>query len=152
MLAVIGGIWLLQGDDTTVQAGDIPLLVSAVDLAALQAYAQPIIIDFGADECIPCKEMAPVLQTLNAEMQGKAVVQFVDVWKTPEAAQGYPVTVIPTQIFYNADGTPYMPSSDLGIEFLMYTEGEGGPHVFTAHQGGLTEAQMRLILQDMGVS
>ncbi|OLN32939.1 Thioredoxin [Desulfosporosinus metallidurans] len=38
-------------------------------------------IDFGADSCVPCKEMAPVLKKLNTEMQGKAIVKFVDVWK-----------------------------------------------------------------------
>ncbi len=46
----------------------------------------PIIIDFGADSCIPCKEMAPVLKKLNEEWQGKVIVKFVDVWKYPDAA------------------------------------------------------------------
>ncbi|MHB1153457.1 MAG: thioredoxin family protein [Eubacteriales bacterium] len=132
---------------------DIPLSVSSIDLAALKAYKMPIIIDFGADSCIPCKEMAPVLKKLNAEMQKKAVIQFVDVWKYQQAVGSFPVTVIPTQFFYNADGTPYVPSDDIqkNIKFEMHKDLKTGQHNFTSHQGGLTEIQMRQILAEMGV-
>ena len=37
------------------------------------------------------------------------------------------------------------------IEFLMYSHRETGEHVFTVHQGGLTEEQMRMIRKEMGV-
>ncbi len=154
MVAIIGVIWFMQNEpevaDTVVE-GDFPLNVTSVDLEVLSESGLPMIIDFGADECIPCKEMAPVLVNLNAEMQGKAIVQFVDVWKNPEAAQSFPVQVIPTQVLVNSDGSPYVPSKDLGIEFLMYAHNETEEHLFTVHQGGLTEEQMRVILEDMGV-
>jgi thioredoxin 1 len=96
--------------------------------------------------------MAPVLQIMNAETQGKAIIKFVDVWKHAEAADGFPIQVIPTQIFIKADGTPYEPSEDIEVEFTMYTYKETGEHAFTVHQGGLTEDQMRAILADMGVA
>jgi thioredoxin 1 len=47
----------------------------------IKSYGVPFVIDFGSDSCIPCKEMAPVLETLHEEFQGKAIVHFVDVWK-----------------------------------------------------------------------
>ncbi len=131
---------------------DFVLETTSVDLETLTAYGLPIIIDFGSDSCIPCKEMAPVLQTMNAEMQGKAIVKFVDVWKHVEAADGFPVQVIPTQVLINADGTPYVPSDEIEIEFTMYSTKDTDEHVFTVHQGGLTEGQMRAILADMGVT
>lgn len=131
---------------------DFVLETTSVDLETLTAYGLPIIIDFGSDSCIPCKEMAPVLQTMNAETQGKAIIKFVDVWKHAEAADGFPIQVIPTQIFIKADGTPYVPSDGIDVEFTMYTYKETGEHAFTVHQGGLTEDQMRAILADMGVT
>lgn len=131
---------------------DFVLETTSVDLETLTPYGLPIIIDFGSDSCIPCKEMAPVLQTMNAEMQGKAIIKFVDVWKHAEAADGFPIQVIPTQIFIKADGTPYVPSDDIDVEFTMYNDKETGEHAFTVHQGGLTEDQMRAILTDMGVT
>ena len=58
--------------------------------------------------------------------------------------------MIPTQVFINADGTPYMPRDDIEIKFDMYSFKDTGEHAFTVHQGGLTEEQMRAILADMG--
>ena len=125
-----------------------------VDYEALSKFGYPIIVDYGSDECIPCKQMAPVLETLNEELQGRAFVKFVDVWKYPEAAANAPIQVIPTQVFFNADGTPFVPSGELAskIPFDMYSSKETGEHVFTVHQGGITEAEMRLILAEMGVT
>ena len=130
-----------------------PLKIKAVNLGTIKAYGIPTVIDFGSDSCIPCKEMAPVLTTLNAEWQGKAAVQFMDVWKYQEGVKDFPVQVIPTQVFFNADGTPFVPSEKLQkqINLTMYSLKETNEHVFTVHQGGITEAQMRQIFAEMGV-
>ena len=48
-------------------------------------------------------------------------------------------------------GQSYHNSISQQIEFLMYSHRETGEHVFTVHQGGLTEEQMRMILKEMGV-
>lgn len=133
----------------------IPLEITSVDMEEILSHGLPVVIDFGADSCVPCKEMAPVLKKLNAEMQETAVVHFVDVWKYGEAAQDFPVRVIPTQVFIMPDGSPYVPSEGFeqenGLEFAMYTHKDTGEHIFTTHEGGLTEEQMRAILADMGV-
>lgn len=139
-------------DEETGKIADFVLEAASVDLDALKDYGLPIIIDFGSDSCIPCKEMAPVLETMNNDMQGKAIIKFVDVWKYTQAAEGFPIQVIPTQIFVSADGTPYVPSDNIEIEFTMYSFKETGEHAFTVHQGGLTEDQMRAVLADMGVA
>ncbi len=131
---------------------DFVLETASIDLEVLKEYNLPIIIDFGADSCEPCKKMAPVLKALNAEMQGKAIIKFVDVWKNGSAADDFPIQVIPTQVFINPDGTPYVPGETIDILFDMYSYKETGEHVFTVHQGGLTEDQMRVILADMGVT
>ena len=131
---------------------DFVLEAKVIDLKQLLTYKLPIIIDFGADSCIPCKEMAPVLHTMNAEMRDNAIIKFVDVWKYSSAAEGFPIQVIPTQVFINADGTPYIPSENVDVEFTRYTYKDTGAHAFTVHQGGLTDAQMRTILADMSVS
>lgn len=162
IVIVIAGIWVFKNSNpglavsvTPNNSQDFVLESEAIDLDALAAYGLPIIIDFGSDSCIPCKEMAPVLEAMNAEMQGIAIIKFVDVWKHAEAADGFPIQVIPTQVLINTDGTPYVPSEamdDSDIEFSMYSYNETGEHAFTIHQGGLTEDQMRAILTDMGVT
>ena len=63
----------------------------------------PKLLDLGADKCIPCRMMFPVLDSLKKEYAGRLDVEFIDVWKHPDAAKAHGVEVIPTQIFYNAD-------------------------------------------------
>ena len=65
----------------------------------------PRLVDLGADKCIPCKAMAPILKDLKAEYAGRMDVEFIDVWKNPDAGKAYGVEMIPTQIFYDASGT-----------------------------------------------
>ena len=141
-----------EKDTAQDQDTDFALETDAIDLAVLFSYKLPIIIDFGSDSCIPCQQMAPVLISANEDYRGKAIIKFVDVWKYTDAANNFPVQVIPTQVFFNADGTPYVPSEDIGIEFGFYSTKDTQKHVFTVHQGGLTTEQMEKILADMGAS
>jgi len=130
---------------------DFLLAANVIDLDKLKSYGLPIIIDFGADSCIPCKEMAPVLKKLNKEWQGKVIVKFVDVWKYPNAAADFPVQMIPTQFFFDAQGNPYVPSDPEAMQMQMYMLKDTGKHVYTAHVGGITEAQLRAVFEEMGI-
>jgi thioredoxin 1 len=65
----------------------------------------PKLVDLGSDSCIPCKKMAPILETLKTEFAGRFDVQFIDVRKNPAAGRPYRIRVIPTQIFLNSEGT-----------------------------------------------
>lgn len=170
IVVIIAGIWLVKTNadtvktetekpDTTVQNAEITieqnpdfvLVSSEIDLDQLKTYGLPIIIDFGADSCIPCKEMAPVLEKMNEEWQGKVIVKFVDVWKNPDAAANFPVQVIPTQFIFDAEGKPYVPGDSQEIQFQMYSANDTNEHVYSAHQGGLTEENFRAIFAEMGI-
>jgi len=81
-------------------------LPSASDTVVGQALAsgKPTILDLGARTCIPCKKMAPILEALATEYQGKANVLFVDVREDHAAARKFTIQMIPTQIFFDAKG------------------------------------------------
>lgn len=64
----------------------------------------PRLLDLGADKCVPCKMMAPILDELKVEYTEVFAVEFIDVWKNPGMAESYKVKVIPTQIFFSAEG------------------------------------------------
>ena len=76
----------------------------AASTLAAESTKQPKLIDLGADKCIPCKMMAPILEGLKKEYTGKLDVEFIDVWKNPDAGKQYKIQLIPTQIFYDAGG------------------------------------------------
>lgn len=64
----------------------------------------PKLVDLGANKCIPCKMMAPILDQMAKDFQGKMEVVVLDAWKDHEAGRKYKVRVIPTQIFYSSEG------------------------------------------------
>jgi len=73
--------------------------------SAVTDGALPRLVDLGADKCVPCKMMAPILEELKTEFAGKFTIDFIDVWKNPTASTEYGIKLIPTQVFYAADGT-----------------------------------------------
>ncbi len=64
----------------------------------------PKLLDLGATTCVPCKAMVPVLDGLRTDYAGKLDVEFIDIWKNHEAGEAWHVAVMPTQVFFAADG------------------------------------------------
>ena len=125
-----------------------------LDYGALAAYGLPIVVNYGSHACSQCRKMFPALEKVNKEFLGRAFIKYADIRKYPQTAQGIPLKVIPTQALFHADGTPFVPGDALArkFSFEMIHSKETGAHVLTLHQGRLSEADMRLILAEMGVS
>ena len=76
-------------------------------------------VDLGADSCIPCKMMAPIIEKLEKTYRGKAAIVFIDVWKDKEPAKRFGIRAIPTQIFFDKKGkevyrhTGFMSEADI---------------------------------------
>jgi len=64
----------------------------------------PRFVEIGAEKCIPCRMMQPILAELRKEYAGKLQVDMVDVWKHPEQADEYGIRTIPTQVIYDSSG------------------------------------------------
>ena len=77
---------------------------SATTVNQVLASGKPAVIDLGARTCIPCKKMAPILESLAGEYRTRANVLFVDVHEDQAAADRFKVRMIPTQIFFNSQG------------------------------------------------
>ncbi len=61
-------------------------------------------IELGADRCIPCKAMQPIMKEIAEEYAGTVQVVFYDVWKDPRPARQYGIQLIPTQVFIDQGG------------------------------------------------
>ena len=92
----------LAAGAVAVQEGKILKVGSADEIKKL-AGPSTRLVDLGADKCIPCKMMAPILQELKKEYAGRMEVQFIDVWQNEDAGKKYGVEMIPTQIFFDAN-------------------------------------------------
>jgi len=85
-------------------------------------------VDFGANTCVPCRMMEPVLKKLKKEYEGRAAVVFVNVLKHKQVALDQGVRAIPVQFFYNKEGE------------MVYR-----------HDGFMSEEKIRAKMKELGV-
>jgi thioredoxin 1 len=81
------------------------LTVADFDAALEKAGDKPVMVDFFAEWCGPCKMAAPIIDELSGEYAGKAEVYKVDVDTEQEVAQRFGVMSIPTVIVFK-NGEP----------------------------------------------
>lgn len=68
----------------------------------------PAIIDFYADWCGPCKMVAPILEELSKEYEGRLLIYKVNTDEEQELSAVFGIQSIPTMLFIGADGEPVM--------------------------------------------
>lgn len=153
----IAGVWAVKNAQKSAEPApaahpDFALAVTGeLDLEGLKAHGLPILVEFGSEDCPACKAMAPIIESLNAELQGRAIVKYADVWAEPSLADGIPLTVIPAQLFIDAQGRPYAPADPKKLGMKLYLMRETEQHVYTIHEGALTKEQLLGILGEMGM-
>jgi len=77
---------------------------SEANIEAQRTKKLPMLVDLGKGTCIPCKKMKPILDELKLEYEGRAIVKVIDLRYERQAARQYGIRLIPTQIFFDADG------------------------------------------------
>ena len=73
---------------------------SSFDEEVIQADT-PVLVDFWADWCAPCKMIAPIVEELAGEFDGKIKFTKLDVDSNPKSASSYGIRSIPTMLIFN---------------------------------------------------
>lgn len=86
-------------------------------------------VELGSVNCVPCKKMQPVMESIEKRYGGLVKVTFHDVWKDESAGKKYGIQLIPTQVFLD----------DKGVELFR-------------HEGFFPEEDIDRFLQSKGVN
>ena len=108
IVVLIVGLIISQGrDKASVKEGvtsSSEKISTNKDSSDVMAKNLPVLIDLGRGTCVPCKMMLPILQKLQEEYKGRAIIKIIDIRYDPEPARVYKIRLIPTQIFFDATG------------------------------------------------
>jgi thioredoxin 1 len=118
-------------ESATVRPGDVCDTIATGTAEPSQAPASagaaeaklPRLVDLGRGTCIPCKQMAPILEELAREYEGRAIVEVIDLRYSPQAAMEYGIKLIPTQVFFDKRGVEvyrhegFMPKDQIVAKF-----------------------------------
>jgi thioredoxin 1 len=101
-----------------------------VDEILKESKAKVTFVELGSVNCIPCKQMQPVIKAIEEKYGDQVKVVFHDVWKPEEKhyAQKYGIKLIPTQVFLDENGKE-----------------------FHRHEGFYPEAEIDKVLQGKGL-
>ena len=92
------------------------------------ANAKVTFVELGSVNCIPCRQMQPVMKSIERKYGNQIKVVFHDVWKEPALGRQYGIRLIPTQVFLDGDGQE-----------------------FSRHEGFLPEAAIDTLLEARGL-
>lgn len=88
----------------SVAAAPLPPSPGVALVANATASGLPTIVEFGAKTCASCREMEVILDSVARQTVGKAHVLLIDISKDYEAAQVFQIRLMPTQVFFDAQG------------------------------------------------
>ena len=74
------------------------------DFSKALKSGKPVVVDFGSNSCIPCRQMRPILKEIRKEHSGKAEVLVIDGYKYQNLAREYKIRMIPTLAFFDSNG------------------------------------------------
>jgi thioredoxin 1 len=88
----------------TARAAEAGRFDEADEVRQTLRLGKPTVVEFGANACATCRDMKPVLEALRREHGARISVLDVDILKTRDYIARYRIQLMPTQVFFDAQG------------------------------------------------
>jgi thioredoxin 1 len=88
----------------TLWVGAAPGPLRAEAFSHVPVKGMVTLLDLGANQCVPCKMMAPILEKLQKDYKDKAAIVVIDIYQHRDQIQRFGIRAIPTQIFFDPTG------------------------------------------------
>jgi len=111
VLGIVGAVALVGCGGSGADAGEAGTSAAPTPAGGATAAPKVTFVELGSDKCIPCKEMRPVMDGIQATFGDQVKIVFYDVWEDEAPAKEYGIQYIPTQVFLD----------DKGVEFHRHT-------------------------------
>ncbi|GAA4107041.1 thioredoxin [Streptomyces hundungensis] len=98
------GTWI-RGDDALIKAAGVDEVTDETFAEEVTGASLPVLVEFTADWCGPCRQLAPVLGALAKEEAGRLKIVVLDVDRNPETTTRYGILSAPTLMVF-VDGEP----------------------------------------------
>ena len=95
-----------NSDKSGIEQESVDAPQPVTDSLATQSY-KVTFLELGAESCVPCRMMKPIMQDIAAEYPGVVEVIFHDLYRDREIGQRWNVRVMPTQIFLDSEGREF---------------------------------------------
>lgn len=95
-----------NSDKSGIEQESVDAPQPVTDSLATQSY-KITFLELGAESCVPCRMMKPIMQDIAAEYPGVVEVIFHDLYRDREIGQRWNVRVMPTQIFLDSEGREF---------------------------------------------
>ena len=118
LVVAAGAISYVLMERATAPTPEVQDVAKVDEVQKALRLGKPAVVEFGANACTSCREMKPVLESLEREHGERISVLNVDIIKTRGYISRYKIQLMPTQVFFDAQG------SEIGRNMGKITAGE----------------------------
>lgn len=126
-------------------------VITEVDLSALLSQGKPVILNFG-DGGQGSAGTLDALGQINRDYGESILIYTVDLVQNPQAREGFPIQVIPSQFFYTAEGQPINLPLGIGVVISTFLSVDTEETVFTIHEGAISAEDLIKVLDYMDIT
>ena len=104
VFALLALLWICACQSKDPHSGGESSYLAEIPLESVLGNGKPTLAEFGWRECIPCKEMRPILEELDGEYKGKVNIVIIEIPFHEDLAEKYGIKVMPVQILFDNTG------------------------------------------------